>query len=284
MSWRRALLLAAGVGAALIAAGALIVIARLDGIVQDLIERRASALTGTPVRVDAVAIQLGAGRATLRGLRVANPPGFRGPHALTLGEVEVGLDLRSLLADPLVIDTVRIIEPHVFYEVNAAGRANIDVIRDTVEARRHPADGPPAAATTPEPRRRRRRSDAGGRKLIIHLLELREGQVTIDAAASGGQTRTETLPAFELTAIGVKRGGASPAEAGRLILVAVARDVAVAVAADQLEKAIGTHLGGLLGDLLKKGGSGAIGGGGGLGDVLDGILNQKRGRPTPPVP
>lgn len=281
MSWRRALLLAAGAGAALIAAGALIVVARLDGIVQDLIERRASALTGTPVRVGAVAIHLGAGRATLRDLSVANPPGFRGPNALTLGEVEVGIDLRSLFADPLVVDAIRVAEPHVFYEVNAAGVANIDVLRDAVEARRHAAEEAPASTSAPAPRPRRRRSDAGGRRLIVHLLELREGQVTIDAAASGGGTRTETLPAFELTAIGIKQGGVSPAEAGRLILVAVARDVAVAVAADQLEKAVGKHLGGLLGDLLKKGGSGAIGGG--LGDVLDGLLNQKRGRPTPPA-
>ena len=57
--------------------------------------------------------------------------------------------------------------------------------------------------------------------------------MTIDAAAAGGKTRTETLPAFELTAIGVKQGGATPAEVGRIVLVAVARDVAVAVAADR---------------------------------------------------
>ncbi|HSP96407.1 MAG TPA: hypothetical protein VL049_04065 [Candidatus Dormibacteraeota bacterium] len=275
MSWRRALLLTAGIGAAVIAVGVLFVVARLDSVVQGLVERRGSALVGTAVSVEAVEIALADGRATLRGLSIANPQGFSAPNALTLSEVEVGLDIRSLLADPLVIDTISIVEPHVFYEVNGDGAANIDVIRRNVEAGRRADEAGPADAT-PVPRPHRRERGAGARKLIIHLLELREGQVTIDAAAAGGSARTETLPAFELTSIGVKQGGASPAEVGRIVLVAVARDVAVAVAADELEKVVGKHLGGLLGDAIKKGGSSAIEGG--LGGVLDGLLGGKKKR------
>ena len=279
MSWRRTLLLTAGIGAAVIAVGLLFVVARLDDVVQGVIERRAAALTGTPVHVDGVEIALGEGRATLRGLTVANPPGFTAPNALSLGEVQVRLDLRSLLADPLIIDEIHIVQPHVIYEVNAEGMANIDVIRGTVEAQRHPGDQP-AAAATPGERPPRRKRDDSGRRLIIHLLDMREGQVTIDAAAAGGKTRTETLPPFELTAIGVKQGGATPAEVGRVILVAVARDVGVAVAADQLEKAVGKQLGGLLGDVIKKGGAGAIEGG--LGGVLDSLLGGKNKKPENP--
>ncbi len=287
MSWRRALLLSAGIGAAVIVVGLLFLVARLDDVVQGLIERRVAALTGTPVQVEKVAIALAEGRASVRGLTVANPPGFQAPNALTLGEVQVELDLRSLLADPLVIDEIRIVDPHVFYEVNADGIANIDAIRGTVEARRHkphaPAATPDASVDAPTPTARpaRRARDDSGRRLVIHLLDLGEGQVTIDAAAAGGKTRTETLPAFELTAIGVKQGGATPAEVGRIVLVAVARDVAVAVAADQLEKAVGKQLGGLLGDVIKKGGAGAIGGG--LGGVLDTLLGGKK-HPPPENP
>jgi uncharacterized protein involved in outer membrane biogenesis len=289
MSWRRALLLSAGIGAAVIVVGLLFVVARLDDVVQGLIERRVAALTGTPVQVEEVEIALAEGRATVRGLTVANPPGFKAPNALTLGEVQVELDLRSLLADPLVIDEIRIVDPHVFYEVNAEGTANIDAIRRTVEAQRHkppaPAASPDESVDAPTPtarpaRRARRARDDSGRRLVIHLLDLGEGQVTIDAAAAGGKTRTETLPAFELTAIGVKQGGATPAEVGRIVLVAVARDVGVAVAADQLEKAIGKQLGGLLGDVIKKGGAGAIGGG--LGGVLDTLLGGKKHPPENP--
>ena len=275
MSWRRALLLSAGIGAAVIAFGVLLLVARLDDIVQGLIERRGSALTGTAVRIESVEIALASGRATLRGLTVANPPGFTAPNVLSLQAVEVGIDVRSLLADPLVFDAIHVVAPHVFYEVNAAGTANIDVIRRTVEgADREPTD---AASAPPPAERPRRRGNAARRKVIVHLLELREGQVTL--AGSKGQ-RTEELPPFELTAIGVKQGGVPPAEAGRIILVAVARDVAVAVAADEFEKAVGKHLGGLLGDVVKKGGSEAIGQG--LGGVLDQLFGGKKRAPNAP--
>jgi hypothetical protein len=267
---RRTLLTTAAAVAAVIVVGVVVIVVRLNGTVQRAIEERGSALTGTAVHVDAVAIELGAGRARLQGLTVANPPGFAGPNALALGEVEIRLDVLSLLSEPLVIDTARVIGPHVFYEVNADGVANINVIRRYVEAQRRagrdPADGTPATERT-------RKRATSGRRLIIHLLELREGEVTIDGTAAGGTTRTEQLPPFELTAIGVKQGGATPAEVGRLILVAVARDVAVAVAADELEGIVGKHVGGFLGDLLKKGGSGAIEQG--LGGVLDQLLKKK---------
>lgn len=269
MSWRQALLRAAGVGAAVIAVGLLLLVARLDDIVQGLIERRASALTGTAVKLEEVSLGLATGRATLRGLTVANPPGFRAVNALALDEVEVRIDLRSLLADPLVIDTVRIVHPRVFYEVDASGKANVDAIRRHVEAQDE-AQPPPPDGATPAPRPPRADRGDRGRRLIIHLLELRQGEVTFDTEARGGTARTEELPPFELTAIGLKQGGATPAEVGRIILVAVARDVAVAVAANELEKVVGKHLGGALGGLIKKGGSGAIEQG--LGEVLDKVL------------
>ena len=111
MNWRRALLITAGVVAAVAALGALLIAVRLDDIVRSLIERRGSALTGTPVQVEEVEIQLASGHATLRGLSIANPPGFSAPNALTLTEVGVGIDLRSLFSDPLVIDAVREVHP-----------------------------------------------------------------------------------------------------------------------------------------------------------------------------
>lgn len=273
-----------------VAAG--ITLGLLDTIVRRRIEQRGSALTGTAVRVGEVDIALASGRATLHALSVANPPGFTAPHALMLDGVEVRVDLLSLFSDPLVIDTVRIGAPRVFYEVDAQGRSNIDALRDAVEGRgTPPAPPPPAGApaaigtppptatplvasapptpAAPRPAGRRRE-----RRLIVHLFELREGEATLDFRATGGQLRTEELPPFELTAIGVREGGATPKEVGRTILAAVARDVAIAVAANELEKLVGKDIGGPLGELLKKGGSSAIGQG--LGGVLDAVLGKKK--------
>ena len=51
---------------------------RLDSLVAGLIEQYGSQIVGTPVRVGSVAIDLRAGRGTIRGLRVANPEGYSG--------------------------------------------------------------------------------------------------------------------------------------------------------------------------------------------------------------
>jgi hypothetical protein len=109
--------------------------------------------------------------------------------------------------------------------------------------------------------------------VIIDRLTLSDGAVSVDARAIGGPQQTESLPGFDLSDIGAQQGGVPPAEAGRLIITALARDVAVAVTATELERFIGKELGGRAGDALKKGGAEAIQKG--LGTVLDQLLRKK---------
>lgn len=274
MTRRRALLLAAGVVILLAVTAAVVLRPRLDGFVRDLIERRGSKLTQTAVRVESVTFELSSGRATVRGLTVANPPGFSAPYAIELGEIHVQLALTSLLSDPLEIEDAWVVAPHVFFELDARKQANIEVIRRNVEAAkraaRRPGAGTPGAGQgTPgsDDAATERRRAGPPRRLIVYRLALREGEVTVDTRAAGGKLSVEQLPAFELTNIGVKKGGATPAEVGTVIVVALARDVAIAVAATELEKYVGKDLGGILGKVLKKGGAGALDKG--LGSVLD---------------
>jgi hypothetical protein len=265
--WRRALLLAAAALAALVAVAVVVALGRLDGIVQRAIETRGSALTRTAVRVGAVHVALHEGAATLQGLRIANPPGFTAPYAFELGEITVRIAVGSVLSDPLVIEEIDIAAPRVTCELDAAGRSNVDEIRRTVEssARHAKRGGTPGPDDHLAPA-------AAERRLIIERLALHDGEVHVDARAVGGPEQREKLPGFELTDIGVKHGGAPPAEVGRIIVTALARDVAVAVAATQVERYLGKELGGKAGELLKKGGSEAIRKG--LGDALDKLLGH----------
>lgn len=267
---RRWLVLAAAVGIGVALVAALVIRSRLDGLVRDALERRGSQMTETSVRVESVHVSLAGGSATVRGITVANPPGFTAPHAFVLDEVSVRVALRSALSDPLVIGDVRIQSPRVYCELDAAGKTNIERLRRSVEraerrtgTRRAPADAP-----RPDARRERRQP----RRLIIERLAFHEGEVHLDATAVGGPARRETLPGFELVGIGAAHGGATPDEVGRILVTAIARDVAVAVAATQLERFIGKALGGHASKLFKRGGAEAIERG--LGDVLDRLLRK----------
>jgi len=261
---RRTILLIAAAVTGLAVLAIVIVFATLNGIVRRVIEQRGSSITQTAVRVDSVSVSLRDGTATLHGLTIANPPGFTTPNAFTLGEITVRVTVDTLLSDPLVIDEIRVASPHVTYELNAAGQSNIDAIRHAVEN---------AGGATPGSTRSGGSEGSGAeRRLIINLLTLRDGEVRVDARAIGGPEQSETLPGFELTNIGVKEGGATPDEVGRIVVTALARDVAVAVAATQLERYVGRELGGKASDLLKKGGTEAIQKG--LGGVLDSLLGK----------
>jgi hypothetical protein len=108
--------------------------------------------------------------------------------------------------------------------------------------------------------------------VIIELLALHDGELHVDARAAGGPQAAEKLPGFELTGIGARQGGATPAEAGRIVITALARDVAIAVAATQVERYLGKELGGPLGEAIKRGGAEVIEKG--LGDLLDEMMGK----------
>jgi hypothetical protein len=251
---------------AIVAVALYFTLGRLDAVVKREIELRGSAMTQTAVQVGEVDISLSSGTATLRGLTIANPPGFTAPYALELGEVTVHLSVASVGFDPLIIKEIRIAAPRVTCELDAGGNTNIEVIRRAVEeAAHHETTGaPPPPRPTGVPAQPAVKKPQ--QRLIIDLLALRDGEVYVDARAVGGPDDREKLPGFELVDIGRKEGGATPPEVGRIIITALARDVAVAVAATQLERYIGDQAS----EWLKKGGAEAIRKG--LGDILDQIL------------
>lgn len=267
MSGRRAVLLTAGAGVAAVGVCLLLLLTSLDGIVRRAIESHGSALTGTAVRVADVALAVGEGRLTIRGLRVANPPGFAAPDAFVLDEATVTLSLTSLLVDPIHIHTVSVQAPQVFYELDAQGRANVDVIRQAMKHRQR--GDTRRAAGTPAPRRR---AD-DGRRFIVDALTLRDGKVHVDTRAAGGGEHVETMEGFELTGIGAAQGGVSADAVAIQVTTGLVQSVAISLAAGELEKFLGKQLGGTAGDLLKKGGSGVVGKG--IGTVLEDLFKKR---------
>jgi hypothetical protein len=251
------------------------------------IASRGTAITGTAVHVDDVDLALFSGSVTLRGLTVANPSGFKGPNAFELGEVHVSLVPASLFGELLMIHDIRIAAPRVFFEVNAAGMSNVEVIRQAVDAAAHrdkgeapdttvpdttATPGAESAATAPPTAPPAPPASRSERRLIIETLAISDGELHFDATAAGGPQAAEKLPGFDLTGIGARQGGATPAEAGRIVMAAMARDVAIAVAATQMQRYLGKELGGPLGEALKKGGAEVIGKG--LGELFDKMLGK----------
>lgn len=105
----------------------------LDGIVKQGIETVGTQTTGVEVTLDDVGLSLLSGKGGLRGLRVANPRGYRAPHAVKVGQALVVLKPLSVFSDRVVIRSVVVQGPEIHYE-KRGGKTNLDAIQANVES------------------------------------------------------------------------------------------------------------------------------------------------------
>ncbi len=204
----------------------------LDVLVEQAIEQVGSEALGVAVRVDRVALDLEAGRASVFGLSVANPMGFEGALAFTLTELTVDIDLESIGdRNPIVLDEVRIESPVVFFELNPSGRSNLEILGEN-------ASGGSDAGATDE--------DTGESqpplRLRIRKIRFAGGRVEADTRAIGGNRMEATLATAALSDLG-GANGATATEIGSIVLQELGRQTALAIGQSQLEKILKDQIG-----------------------------------------
>lgn len=177
----------------------------LDAIVKDAIQTYGSEATKTAVRVDTVKLKLADGKAKIKGLTVANPPGFTDPNIFSLGEISTKIDITSLNKNPIIIDKILIKAPAVVYEINKAGVANADVLKKNIGV--GSGSGSSASGDT---------ASSGGEelKMIIHRIVV-EGTSAKVRIAALGKEQSITLPKIIMTDVGKKSAGATAIEVAK---------------------------------------------------------------------
>ena len=110
-----------------------VVLSNLDSLVAKAIEKYGSEVTQTSVHVSGVDISLREGRGSIKGLKVESPDGFEARTALSLDDVAIAIDIKSIREDPIVIDEIRIQAPVVNAEITRTGDSNIDELRKRVQ-------------------------------------------------------------------------------------------------------------------------------------------------------
>lgn len=198
----------------------------LDSIVAAAIERFGSQATQTRVEVSDVDISLGEGKASIAGLTVANPEGYSADHVFALGRMAVTIDTDTITKQPLVINEIRVSGPRALYEINKAGKANIQALRDNLASGQ---SAEPATEGTPI-------------KLIIRKLIIEDGRVEGRVAAFEDREFSTALPRIELNNLGQKTNGASPAELAQEIAAVLARRVGEAATRMGIERYAGKSM------------------------------------------
>ncbi len=236
---KRALLAALVLAVVAAVAAGIWLVRSVDGLVARAIEEIGSELVGTRVQVASVDVDLRAGRAMVRGLSVANPPGFSQHPALALGEIAIEVDLDSVRASPLVLDEVRVLAPSVRAEALPGG-VNLDVLRKNLAK----ATSRTGGEATPQ--------GASGEplRLVVREFSFEDGTLHADTSALGGDAHDLALPRVQLANLGGAKG-ALPAEIGEQALDAILAKAIRTAAKDRFSGDVEKQLG----DVAEKAGS-----------------------------
>ena len=224
ISAQGALLIGGGALAGIVVVVVIVGLVGFDDIVKVAVERAGSKVTKVEVTLDEADVSLTKGTAVLRGLSVANPPGFKTERAFALGEISVSLDIGSITEDTLLVHEVVVTEPRVTYEFAEAG-SNIDVIRDNVAS--HAGGGADSGGAGGGGGASDETSAAAAeeRKVIIEDLYIRGGMVRVSAALLGGDTMDTSLPDIHIADIGKDTGGATPEEVTEIVMAALTGEI-----------------------------------------------------------
>jgi hypothetical protein len=210
---RTRIALIAGAGLLLLAAvAAYLLLSNLDHLVERGIETYGSRAAGTRVSVDKVDIDLRRGRGSIRGLTVANPPGFGSEPIFALGEISLALEIASLSSPAAVIEEIRIDAPAFVYELNAQGGSNLSALEKNLQqsSRKKKPQQPSAKEES--------------RRFRIKLLQIAAGKGIVDLTAGGDKRYEGRLKRITLKNLG-GRQGVTAEELADAVLEALIREL-----------------------------------------------------------
>ncbi|MCJ7823987.1 MAG: hypothetical protein MUP44_03740, partial [Anaerolineales bacterium] len=149
------------------------ILSNLNSLIADAIEKNGSEVTQTSVSVTGVDISLREGRGSIEGLNIASPEGFEAENVFSLEDITIGIDIKSLRGEPIVINEIRIKAPVVYAEINKAGTSNIDELRKKVKEYTSRAAGESGE------------SEKQDRLILIRQFVFEKGSIEVNASALG---------------------------------------------------------------------------------------------------
>lgn len=180
----------------LVAAGGYWLFANLDGLIKDAVEEYAPQYTQTDVSLGGVSVSL-SGEGGLNDLVIGNPKGYKGDQAMSLGELDIALEPKSLTEDVLVIHNLEIVAPAITYEPGGDAGSNLQKLVQNIQKSAGSAGGSAAGGEE---------GKSKDKKVIIDRLVIRDGNVSVVTPLSEDPLSVG-LPTIEFADIGRDKGG-----------------------------------------------------------------------------
>ena len=218
---------------ALVIAAIVVASTFLGDIVKKGVETAGPQITKVSIKLDEVHLSLLAGSATVKGLVVGNPEGYKTPQAISAGTIDVGVNPMSVLSDKIVLRSLRIESPEITFEGGLGGN-NLSKIMDNVNAATH------AAAQNNRPASPNKTNQAqSSRKFEADDILITGARVHVLLTELGGKEMTLPLPPIHLTNLGMNEDGITATELTRSVLDAIVTDTVKTVARANIAKSVG---------------------------------------------
>lgn len=201
----------------------------LDGLVRRAIQHYGGEMAQAEVSLRAVHIDLANGRGELQGLRIGNPAGFQSAYALQVEHIVLQLDLTTLTAPVVHIESIEVLAPDLIYE-KAGGRTNFEVLQGNITRRLNEGAGKPVGPAKPP------------RRYLVDHFALRKAHAQAQAPFLSGATVNVNLPDLQLQQLGQGQGGLTAEELGQVITRSIERQLKVSINFDKLLKSATTGL------------------------------------------
>lgn len=186
----------------------LIVLWQVDAIAKTAIERGGSYALGVDTTVSKVDIGLFTGKASVDGLTVTNPQGFKSQNLMKSGHFAVEVDTGTITSDTVVIPSVLLDGLEVYLE-RKEGKYNVQVITDHLKTIGGDDQADPEEPTEPQEPGRRYKVDRVEVRNVTGRAELPTGgsvpikvnrivltNVSSDEGVSMGQLIGQLFPAI----------------------------------------------------------------------------------------
>ena len=234
--------------------GAMVASLFLGDIVKKGVETVGPRITQVSVKVDEVRLTLLTGSASVKGLVVGNPAGYKTPQAISAGLISVGVNPMSVLSDKIVIRSIHVESPEITFEGGLSGN-NLSTILNNVDAS---SKTPASTNNTAQAK--------SSKKFEVDDLMITGAKVHVSLTDLQGKEMTLPLPPIHLTDLGKNPEGITATDLTRSVLRAITTATVKAVGKASTD--IGKNAGNVL-----KGAAGNAGAGSsniikGLGNLL----------------
>lgn len=166
------------------------------------------------------------GKASLEGLHIGNPEGFKTDGLLDVGSVSIRLDPSSLTTDTIIINEITIDDLVVTFEKGLLNN-NLNALVESLSGEEDPEA---EAKEESEEEEKPEEADKPAKKVIIEKLSITGSKMNVSMTAAMGVSLPIPLPPIILTDLGKESEGITVVDAIREVLSAIAGSAGTAIA------------------------------------------------------